>query len=78
MISTNTLSVLILHHHLNGLGNKNIRSIQEIIRVSEMSAKKYKRVYKDFPNLEILTMSATTGKVQLTFGHAVIGNKSLG
>ena len=77
MISTNALSVFILHHHLNGLGNKNLRSIKDFIRARETAAKKYKRVCKDFPNLAILTESATPGKVQLTFGHAAVGNNSL-
>ena len=78
MISTNALSVLILHHHLNGLGNKNLGSIQEVVRASNPAAKKYKRVCKDFPNLAILTKSATPGRFQLMFVHAVVGNKSLG
>ena len=33
---------------------------------------------RGFPNLAILTKSATPGEAQLTFGHAAIGNKSLG
>ena len=50
MIYTNTLSVFILHNHLNGLGNKNLRSIQVGMRASETAAGKYKRVCEDFPN----------------------------
>ena len=78
MISTNTLSVFILHHNLNRLGNNNLRSIQDFMRASEPDAKKYKRVCEDFPNLTILTKSAIPGEIQLTFGHAAVGNKSLG
>ena len=78
MIYTNFLSVFILHHHLNILWNKNLHSIQYVMRVSKPAAKKYKRVYEDFPNLAILTKSATQGKIHLTFGHAVVGNKYLG
>ena len=48
------------------------------MRVSDLESKKYKKVCKDFPNLAILTKSATPGEVQLTFGHATVGNKSLG
>ena len=44
MISTNALSIFTLHHHPNGLGNKNLYSIQYIIRASEPDAEKYKRV----------------------------------
>ena len=78
MISTNVLSVFILNHNINRLRNKNIRSIQEIIRASEPAAKTYKKVCEDSSNLAILTKSATSGKVQLTFGHAAVGRKSLG
>ena len=45
---------------------------------SEMTAEKYKKVCEDFLNLAILTKSATPGKFRLTFGHATVGNKSLG
>ena len=78
MISTNVLSVFILHHHLNELGNKNLRLIQEIMRASDLDAENYKRVCGDFPNLAILTKSAMPVEVQLTFGHATVENKSLG
>ena len=78
IISTNALSVFILHHHLNGLINKNLCSIQEIMRTSEPAAKKYKKVCEYFPNLVIITKSATPGKFQLMFFHVVVRNKSLG
>ena len=78
MISTNALSVFLLHHHLNRLGNKNLRLVQDMMHASEPAAEKFKRVYEDFPNLTILTKSSTPGKIQLTLGHAAIGNKSLG
>ena len=45
---------------------------------SDPAAENYKQVCEDFPNLAILTKSARQGKVQLTFGHAASGNKSLG
>ena len=78
MISTNALSVFHLHRHLNGLGNKNLRLVQEVIRASEPDADKFKRVCKDFRNLAIPTKSSTLDKIQLTFGHAAVGNNSLG
>ena len=78
MISTNALSMFILHHHLNGLGNKNLLSILDVMRASEPAAEKYKRVCTDFPNIAILTKEKTPGEIQLTFGHASVGNKSLG
>ena len=77
MISTNALSVFIFHHHQNGICNKNLRSIQEIMRTSEPAFEKYKKVCDNFPNLAILTKSATPGKVQLPLAHASVGNKSL-
>ena len=78
MISTNALSMFILRHHLNGLGKKNLRSIQDVIRTSKPVAEKYTRVWEDFPNIAILTKSATPGEIQLLFGHAAVVNKSLG
>ena len=59
MMSTNDLSVFLLHHHLNGLVNKNIYSIQDVMRASEPATEKFKRVCEDFPNLAILTKSVT-------------------
>ena len=76
-MSTNYLSVFILHHHLNEPRNKNICTIQDVIRASEPDAEKYKWVCEDFPNHAILTKSATPGEIQLKFGHADVGKKSL-
>ena len=45
---------------------------------SEPATEKYKKVCEDFPNLGILTKIFTPGEVQLTFGHSIVGNKSLG
>ena len=78
MISTNTLSVFILHHHQNVICNKNFRSIQEIMRTIKPDERKYKNVCDGLPNLAVLTKSATPGEVQLKFSHASIGYKSLG
>ena len=44
MIYSNTLSTFILHHDLNGLCNNNLNSIQYIMRTSEPSSEKFKRV----------------------------------
>ena len=70
--------MFILHHHLNGLGNKNLYSIQDVMRARNPAAEKSKRVCEDFPNLAILTKSATPSKIQLTFGHAAVVNNPLG
>ena len=48
------------------------------MRASDPAADKFKNVCEDFTNLAILTMSSTPGEIQLTFGHAAVGNKSLG
>ena len=71
------MSAFLLHHPLNGLGNANLRSLQEAMRASEPDTEKYKNVCENFPNLGILTKSSTPGKVQLTFGYTTVGNKSL-
>ena len=78
MISTKALSVFLLHHHLNRLENRNLRSIQDVMCASKPAADKYKRVCEDFPYIAILTKSATPGEIQLTFGYMAVGNKSLG
>ena len=77
MIYTNALSVFILHHHLNVLGKKNLRLIQDVMRAIEPASENYKRVSENFPNLAILTKSAMPDKIQLTFGHATVGKNSL-
>ena len=74
MISTNTLSVFILHHDQNRICNKNICLVQYIMRTSERAFEKYKKVCNNFPNLDILTKSATPGEVQMMFSHASVGN----
>ena len=63
MISTNTLSVFLLHHHFNGLGNENLRSVQKVMRARKLAAEKFKNVCKDFPNLAIQTNSSTPGEI---------------
>ena len=78
MISTNVLSVFLLHHHLNRPGNKNICSVQEVMRASQLEAEKLWNFCKDFPNVAILTKSSPPGEIQLTFSQAAVGNKSLG
>ena len=78
MIYTNALSVFLFHHHLNGLGNENLRSVQKVMRASDLAAEKFKNVREDFPNIAILTKSSTSGEILLTFGHSAVGNKSLG
>ena len=70
--------MFMLHYNLNGLGNKNLCSIQYVMHASEPTAEKYKRNCEDFPNIVILTKGTTSGKIQLTFSHAAVGNKSLG
>ena len=76
MLSTNALSVFLFHHHQNEICNNNLHLIQDIMCVSDMAAKKYKKVCYDFPNVAILTKNATPGEGQLTFAHAIVGNKS--
>ena len=78
MISTNALSVFLLHHHLNGIVNENICLVQEVMCANNPAADKYKNVCKDFSNLAMLMKSSTPGEIQSTFGHAAIANKSLG
>ena len=78
MISSHTLSAFLLDRPLNGLGNANLRSVQEAMRASVPATEKFKNVCEDFPKPAILTKSSTPGEVQLTFGHLTVRNKFLG
>ena len=71
------LYAFLLHHLLNELVKANLCSVQEAMRASEPAMEKYKNVCEDFLKLGILTKSSRPGKVQITFGHATVGNKSL-
>ena len=73
-----TLYTFIIHHDINGLCDKNLRSIQYLMRTSEPAGEKFKHICKNFPNLAILTKSATLGNVQLTLVHASVGKTPLG
>ena len=78
MIYTNALSMFILHHNQSGIFNKNIFTIQYIIRTREPTNEKFKCMYKDFPNIVILTKSDMPVEVQMTFTHAPLVTNPLG
>ena len=78
MISSHALSAFLLNNPLNGLGNSNLRSVQEVVRASKPATEKFKDICTDFPNLALLTKNSTPGEIQITFGHSMFGNKSLG
>ena len=78
MISYHALSAFLLNHPLNGLGNSNLWSVQEVIQASKPATEKFKDICTNFPNLALLTISSTPGEIQITFGHSMVRNKSLG
>ena len=47
------------------------------MRSDEPAVSKFKRLYTDFPNIALLTKSATPGEVQVTYTHASIENNLL-
>ena len=47
------------------------------MHLDEPVGTKFKRVCTYFPNLALLTKSATPGDIQVTFGNASVGNKYL-
>ena len=55
MVSTNDVSVFLLRHHLKGLRNENLYSVQEVMRASEPAAEKFNNVCGGFPNVTIFT-----------------------
>ena len=77
MISSHALSTFIIHHDINGLYDKNLRSIQYLMFTSKPAGKKIKHVWDYFPNLAILTKSAIPGNLQPIFVHVSVGKKSL-
>ena len=78
MIFSNVLSTFILRPDIKGLCDKNICSIQDIMRTNKPASKKFKRVCKYLSNMAILAKRATLGEVQQTLEHASVGNKYLG
>ena len=46
--------------------------------LNEPAVTNFKRVYKDLPNITLLTKSVITGDIQVTFVHASAGNNYLG
>ena len=78
MINSNALYLFLIGYDQNIVYNQNLRLIQELMCTDEPDDIKFKHVFADSPNLTILTKSATQGKVQMTFCHAIIGNNYLG
>ena len=76
--------ILTLYPYTSSVTNKKIfvkktlRSIQDAMRSDNPAGSKFKRVSTDFPNLAVLTKSATPGEIQATDSHRCVGNKSLG
>ena len=48
------------------------------MRSDDPDGSKFKRVSTDFPNLAVLTKSATPGEIQEMYAHVSVGNKYLG
>ena len=48
------------------------------MRSDKPASSKFKRVSTDFPNLAVLTKSATPGEIHATYVHVSVGNNSLG
>ena len=78
MISTNALPLFLPKHYQNGVCEHNIRSIKELIHSDEPDVSKLKRVCADFPDIMLLTKSATHRKSKVIYAHTSIGNKSIG
>ena len=78
MIYTNALSLFLLEYDQNGVFNRNLCSIQYLVRLYDPAVSKFKRVCADLPNLALLTKSVTPGGDQVTYTHASVGNDPLG
>ena len=69
--------LFLLKHDQNVVRNRNLHSIYKFMRSDKLAGGKFKRVCADLPNITILAKSTTPEKIQVTFGHAYIGNNSL-
>ena len=78
IISNNALSIYIIQHEQNKIYEQNIHLIQDAMLSEKPSGSKFKTVRIDFPNLGVLTKSATSGEIQEMYAHASIGNKYIG
>ena len=78
MISTNALPLFLPKHYQNGVCEHNLRSIKESIHSDEPDVSKLKRVCADFPDIMLLTKSATHRKSKVIYAHTSIGNNSIG
>ena len=78
MISSNVISLFPTEHDQNGVCNCNLYSIQDPMRRDEPAGTKFKHVCADFPNLSLLAKRTNTVKIQVTFGHASVGENSFG
>ena len=72
MIDSNTLSLLLIEKHHNGVCNRNLCLIQESMRLDDMFRTKYKRICAYLPNIAILANGDMPGKVQIIFGHVAV------
>ena len=62
---------------MNRICNRNLHSIQDMMRSDKPAGTKFKRVCASFPNLALVPKSATPGNIQVTFDHASVGDHSL-
>ena len=63
MISSNDLSIYLLQHNWNEICDQNFRSVQDTMCSYEPAGSKFKHVCTDFPNIAVLTKSATPGYI---------------
>ena len=78
VISTNFVSLFLIKHDQNGVGDCNLLFIQGSMFLDDTAVSKSKQLCADFPNIAILNKSATLGGFQVMYAHTSIGNKSLG
>ena len=78
IISTDTLSLFLIKHSQNGVCDRNICLIQELVRSDEPARSKFKRLCMYLTNLTLITKIETPGEFQVTYGHTSVRKKYLG
>ena len=63
MISTNVISLFLLVHDHNVVFNRNLHSIQDLMRSYKLEGTKFKHICADFPNLVLLNKNANLGEM---------------
>ena len=70
--------LFLFNHDQNGVCNQNIRYFKDMMCSENPAGAKFKCVCVNFTDIALLPKSATTGNINVNFGHTSIVNKFFG